>query len=132
MQIIINKILQSHLDRFAIIYMDDILVYSDTKNEHVKHVKMVLNVLKQKKLKIRTEICEFHVQKITVLGFVITPKKHLNGNDQNRQYPNLTDIQKHKKFAKIVGIYKILPKHDTKICRMNIINDISFIKKEKN
>ena len=48
MQKVINKKLQSYLDRFAITYMDDILAYSDIKYEHVKHVKMVLNVLKQK------------------------------------------------------------------------------------
>ena len=70
----INKTLQSYLDRFAIIYMDDILVYSNTKDQHVKHVKMVLDTLKQKKLKIKIEKCRFHVKKMAFLGFVITPK----------------------------------------------------------
>ena len=38
MQKVINKALQSYLNRFAIINMDDILVYSDTRDDHVKHV----------------------------------------------------------------------------------------------
>ena len=70
-QKMVNKILQSYLDKFAIIYMDDILVYSDTKNEHVKYIKMVLDTLKHFFLKIKTEKCRFHVQKMTVFGFVI-------------------------------------------------------------
>ena len=54
--------------------MDDILVYFDIYDQHIKHVKMVLNALKQKNLKIKTEKCRFHVKKITFLGFVIIPK----------------------------------------------------------
>ena len=49
MQKMLNKILQSYWNRFAIIYIDDVLAYSDTKNKYIKHVKMVLNVLKYKK-----------------------------------------------------------------------------------
>ena len=54
--------------------MDDILVYLNTSDEHVRHVKMVLNVLKQNQNKIKTEKYRFHVQKITFLGFVIIYK----------------------------------------------------------
>ena len=42
-------------------------------------------------------------------------KKHPNGNEQNRQHPDLANTQRHKKFAKIVGIHGIILKHDTKI-----------------
>ena len=73
MQKVVNKTLQSYLDKFAITYIDYILVYSDTKDQHIKHVKMVLEALKQKNLKIKTEKCKFHVKRITFLGFIITP-----------------------------------------------------------
>ena len=74
MQKVVNKILQSYFDRFAITYMDDILMYSDNYDQHTKHVRMVLDALKQKNLKIKTEKCKFHVKEITFLGFVIIPK----------------------------------------------------------
>ena len=45
-QKMVNKTLQSYLEKFAITYMDDILVYSDTYDQHTKHVKMVLDILK--------------------------------------------------------------------------------------
>ena len=41
--------------------MDDILVYSDTKNNYIKYIKMVFDVLKYKILKIKAEKCKFHV-----------------------------------------------------------------------
>ena len=69
----VNKTLQSYLDRFAIIYIDDILVYSDIYDQHIRHVRMVLDALKQKNLKVKTEKCKFHVKEVTFLGFVITP-----------------------------------------------------------
>ena len=74
MQKVVNKALQSYLDKFAITYMDDILVYSDIYDQHIKHVRIVLDALKQRNLKIKAEKCKFHVKKVTFLGFVITPK----------------------------------------------------------
>ena len=56
--------MQLYSDRFTIPYIDEILVYSDTRDEHVRHVKMVLNALKRKKLKIKTEKCRFHAQEV--------------------------------------------------------------------
>ena len=53
MQKMVSKILQSYLNKFAITYMNDILVYSDIYDQHIKHVKMVLDTLKQKNLKIK-------------------------------------------------------------------------------
>ena len=64
--------------------------------------------------------------KNNVCGIRYYSKEHSNGNDQNRQYPDLAGTQNYIKIAKIVGIYGILPKHDTKVRRMDIINDISF------
>ena len=54
--------------------MDDILVYFDIYDQYIKHVKMVLDALKQKNPKIKIEKCKFHVKEITFLGFVIIPK----------------------------------------------------------
>ena len=46
MQKMVNKALQSYLNRFAIIYINDILMYSDIKDQHTKYVKMILDALK--------------------------------------------------------------------------------------
>ena len=123
MQKIINKILQSYLDRFVIIYMDDILVYSNTKENHVKHVKMILSALKQKNFKIKTKKCKFHVQEIKFLGFVITPgniQMEMIKVDSIQTWPAPRNI---KNLQKLLGFIGFLPEHDTKIRRMDIVND---------
>jgi len=45
-----NRIFQAYLDRFVVVFIDDILIYSKSEEEHVEHLKIVLQVLKEKKL----------------------------------------------------------------------------------
>ena len=115
MQKIINKILQSYLDRFVIIYMDDILVYSNTREDHVRHFKMVLNALKQKNFRIKAEKCRFHVQEITFLGFVITPKNiqmETTKVDSIQIWPAPRNIKDLQKLLKFMGFYQnMIPRY---------------------
>ena len=69
----INDILHTYLDIFCVFYLDDILIYSDTPEEHVQHVHLILKALQEHGLYVKLEKCEFHVQEINFLGFVITP-----------------------------------------------------------
>ena len=66
-----------------------------------------------------------------VFGVHYYHKKYSNKNNQNRQHLNLASTQKYKKFIKIVWIHGILPKDDTKIRKMNIINNGFLAKKQK-
>jgi len=54
-----NPIFHAYLDRFLVVFIDDILVYSKTEEEHVEHLKIVLQVLKEKKLYAKLSKCEF-------------------------------------------------------------------------
>lgn len=60
------------LNRWVIVYIDDILIYSETYTEHVKQVKAVLQPLIQHQLYAKLEKCEFHKQTISFLGYVIS------------------------------------------------------------
>jgi len=73
-QALINNVLRAHLDIFVIAYLDDILVYSDNEQEHVQHVKTVLECLDKFELKLKPEKCEFHKEEVEFLGFVIGTK----------------------------------------------------------
>jgi chemotaxis protein CheY-P-specific phosphatase CheC len=68
-----NDAIREYLDLFAIVYLDDILIYSDTLEEHIQHVRMVLKKLQAHGLFVKLEKCQFHVQKISFLGFIISP-----------------------------------------------------------
>ena len=47
---LMNRVLKEYLDRFVIVFIDDILVYSRSKEEHERHLQMVLNILREKQL----------------------------------------------------------------------------------
>ncbi|KAK1912882.1 hypothetical protein P3342_004818 [Pyrenophora teres f. teres] len=70
-QELINNVLRAHLDIFIIAYLDNILVYSETLEDHVEHVKTVLRALKQFNLRLKPEKCEFHKTKVNFLGYVV-------------------------------------------------------------
>ena len=68
----VNDTLQEYLDQFCICYIDDILIYSRTLKEHRQQVRKVLTKLKEAGLFIKSEKCEFSVQKTAFLGFIIS------------------------------------------------------------
>ena len=69
----INQALREHLDTFCIVYLDDILIYSQNEEEHIEHVRCVLSKLEQFNLYVKLEKCEFHTEETGFLGFVISP-----------------------------------------------------------
>jgi len=67
----VNDTLRKHLDNCAITYLNDILVYSKTYEEHVRHVKEVLRCLEEKLLRLKPEKCEFHKKEVDFLSFMV-------------------------------------------------------------
>uniref|UniRef100_A0A8C7WS22 Gypsy retrotransposon integrase-like protein 1 n=1 Tax=Oryzias sinensis TaxID=183150 RepID=A0A8C7WS22_9TELE len=70
-QALVNDVLRDFLNRFVFVYLDDILIYSPSLDSHVQHVHQVLQRLLENKLYVKAEKCEFHVPKVSFLGFVI-------------------------------------------------------------
>ena len=70
-QAFINNVLRQHLDMFVTVYLDDIVVYSETLREHKLHVSKVLKALTKADLQVKPEKTEFHKQEIEFLGFII-------------------------------------------------------------
>ena len=72
-QAYINNVLREHIDVFVCVYIDDILIYSRTREEHVEHVRKVLRALQKYNLRLKPSKSEFHVQRTTFLGCIISP-----------------------------------------------------------
>ncbi|KAK7910478.1 hypothetical protein WMY93_015162 [Mugilogobius chulae] len=70
-QALINDVLRDFLNRFVFVYLDDILIFSKTLQEHEQHVRQVLQRLLENKLYVKAEKCEFHARKVSFLGFVV-------------------------------------------------------------
>ncbi len=60
------------LNRWVIVYIDDILIYSESFEDHVKHVQAVLQRLINHQLYAKAEKCEFHQESVSFLGYVIS------------------------------------------------------------
>jgi hypothetical protein len=68
----INNVLAPYLDRFCTAYLDDTLIYSDTFEEHQKHVNLVLEAFEKAGLHLKPEKSEFHYQEVKYLGLIIS------------------------------------------------------------
>ncbi len=71
-QQLINDTLMQQLDISVVAYLDDILVYSKTKAEHIEHVRWVLTQLDKASLRIKPEKCEFHKEEVEFLGYRVS------------------------------------------------------------
>ena len=56
---LMNRVFKQFLDKFVIVFIDDILIYSRDEREHNEHLKLVLQVLKEKQLYAKFKKCEF-------------------------------------------------------------------------
>jgi hypothetical protein len=69
---LINKVFMEESDRFVIVFIDDILVYSRSAEEHGQHLKVVLEKLRAHQLYVKFSKCEFWLQKFSFLGHILT------------------------------------------------------------
>ncbi|GBG70834.1 hypothetical protein CBR_g8134 [Chara braunii] len=67
-----NQIFHDHLDKFVVVHLDDILIFSKSAEEHAQHVEIVRSLLRQHKYKVNLEKCEFGRTKILYLGHEVS------------------------------------------------------------
>jgi len=67
-----NRIFRPFLDKFVVVFIDDILIYSRTHEEHAEHLRTVLGILREKQLYAKLSKCEFWMTTVQFLGHVIT------------------------------------------------------------
>ncbi|KAK8665349.1 hypothetical protein V6N13_005519 [Hibiscus sabdariffa] len=67
-----NRVFRPYLDQFVVVFIDDILIYSCSEAEHVEHLRVVLQTLRDHRLYAKLSKCEFWLKKITFLGHVVS------------------------------------------------------------
>ncbi|GBG79365.1 hypothetical protein CBR_g29513 [Chara braunii] len=97
------------LDRYVLIYLDDILVYSRSLEEHVEHLRTVLERLRQAKYKANRDKCEFARQKLEYLGHYVTPqgiRPLADKIEALRVWPEPTNTTDVRSFMGLAGYYQ--------------------------
>jgi hypothetical protein len=69
---LMNKVFMEYLDKFVVVFINDILIFSKTEEEHEKHLRLVLEKLRSNQLYAKFSKCEFWLTEVAFLGHVIS------------------------------------------------------------
>nr|GEV69604.1 RNA-directed DNA polymerase homolog [Tanacetum cinerariifolium] len=69
---LMNHVFHEYLDKFVIVFINDILVYSKMRDEHEDHLRIVLEILRQKKLYAKFSKCDFWLGQVAFLGYIVS------------------------------------------------------------
>eukprot|EP00253_Pinus_taeda_P011976 PITA_11976 len=115
---LMNSIFHQYLDRFVLIFIDDILVYSRTMEEHQEHLRIVLQTLREHQLYAKFSKCDFFKEEIQYLGHVIT-KEGIAVNPEKikaiMDWPIPKDVTDVQSFMGLAGYYRIFVKGFSKV-----------------
>jgi hypothetical protein len=67
-----NKVFMEYLEKFIVVFIDDIMIFSKNDEEHDKHVCLVLQKLRQNQLYVKLNKCEFWLKEVSFLGHIIS------------------------------------------------------------
>eukprot|EP00253_Pinus_taeda_P032583 PITA_32583 len=106
---LMNSIFHQYLDRFVLIFIDDILVYSRTMEEHQEHLRKVLQTLWEHQLYAKFSKCDFFKEEIQYLGHVITKEGIAVDPEKIKaimDWPILKDVADVRSFMGLAGYYR--------------------------
>jgi hypothetical protein len=117
---LMNKMFMKELDKFVVVFIDDILIYSRSTKEHGQHLRIVLGKLRDHQLYDKFSKCEFWLQKVSFLGHILTTEGVVVEHEKvtvvaNWKRPaSATEIQS---FLGLAGYYRRFIKGFSKIAR---------------
>ena len=98
-----NDIFSDLLDVCVVIYLDDILIYSNNMSEHYQYVKEVLRHLHKAGLYAKAEKCEFHSELVEYLGYILSPSGLTMSNDKVKIIQDWLEPKKVKDIQSFLG-----------------------------
>jgi len=117
---LMNKVFMEELDKFIVVFIDDILIYSKSAEEHGQHLRVVLEKLRTHKLYAKFSKCEFWLEKVAFLGHIliveglaVDPKK-VEAVSHWQQPTNVSEV---RSFLGLAGYYQRFIEGFSKIAR---------------
>ncbi|WVZ93730.1 hypothetical protein U9M48_039687 [Paspalum notatum var. saurae] len=96
-----NSVFMNELDKFVVVFIDDILIYSKSEEEHEEHLKIVLTRLREHKLYAKFSKCAFWLKEVSFLGHILSEKGV--AVDPSKQPKTVTEI---RSFLGLAGYYR--------------------------
>ncbi|GJS08081.1 putative reverse transcriptase domain-containing protein [Tanacetum coccineum] len=106
---LMNRVCKPYLDKFVIVFIDDILIYSRNEKEHEEHLKTILELLKKEELYAKFSKCEFWINTVKFLGHVIDSSGiHVDPAkiEAVKNWASPTTPSEIRQFLGLVGYYR--------------------------
>ena len=127
---LMNKVFMKYLDKFVVVFIDDILIYSKTEEEHEQHLRLVLETLREHQLYAKFSKCEFWLKEVKFLGHILSaegvsvdPKKITS----ILEWKTPANVKNIREFLGLAGYYRKFVKDFSKIAKPMT----QLLKKEK-
>lgn len=99
-----NDVLSEYLDSFVVVYLNDILIYSKNREEHIEHCKLVLDKLRFHGIIASLKKCQFFQTAIDFLGFPVTDKGIAPTDDKVKVILNYPKPKTEKEAISFIGL----------------------------
>ena len=106
---LMNHVLRAFIGKFVVVYFDDILIYSKNLEDHLKHLKLVLDVLRKEELFANLKKCTFCTDKLVFLGFVVSAQGIQVDEEKIRaiqEWPSPSSVSNVRSFHGLASFYR--------------------------
>ena len=113
-QTLMNTILRPYIDKFVLVYLDDVLVYSNSEEEHLEHLRLVFEALRQHRLYARPKKCIFNKLNVEFCGHIVGQgvTKVLDSKVRAiNEWPQPKNVQEVRQFYSLVNYYRRFIRH---------------------
>ncbi|GJZ85932.1 putative reverse transcriptase domain-containing protein [Tanacetum coccineum] len=117
---LMNQVCKPYMDKFVIVFIDDILIYSKMKEDHENHLRLMLDLLRKEKLYAKFSKCEFRLQEVHFLGHVVNHDGiHVDPSkiEAVKSWKAPTTPSEVRSFLGLVGYYKGFIENFSKIAK---------------